>query len=260
VCCFGRNFSDIHHREVHLMKVLNNMPNGRDQNPLTPAELEAIVQFEASDRDGTALWRPWVAGNAPAPDCMAYFHGIGRFAISFLSGSYSVEGRRWYHRSGDGDATAVEDPVERVWQAAMAVKEEITRDHDFGPYILAVAVFPDMAPDDALVAVRGRRAVKMLWGMHDLVERVIGQLEESKWRAALCAEFVEKDIRALTRGRAPGAAGSPEEVEVDLSSGELHLHDPKSVVINVASGATANINIHGSAVDGGPPSLKLEGR
>ena len=102
---------------------------------------------------------------------------------------------------GDGDATAVEDPVERVWQAAMAVKEEITRDYDFGPYILAVAVFPDMEPDEALMAVRGRRAVKMLWGMHDLVERVIGQLDESKRRPALSAEFVEKDIRALTRGR-----------------------------------------------------------
>ena len=120
--------------------------------------------------------------------------------------------------------------------------------------------FRTWTPDDVLVAVRGRRAVKMLWGMHDLVERVIGQLEESKWRAALCAEFVEKDIRALTRGRAPGAAGSPEEVEVDLSSGELHLHGPKSVVINVASGATANINIRGSAVDGEPPSLELTGR
>ena len=40
------------------MKVLNNMPNGRDQNPLSAAELEAMAQFEASDRDGTALWRP----------------------------------------------------------------------------------------------------------------------------------------------------------------------------------------------------------
>ena len=242
------------------MKVLNNMPNGRDQNPLSAAELEAIAQFEASDRDGTALWRPQVSGNAPAPDCMAYFHGIGRFAVSFLSGSYSVEGRRWYHRSDDGDATAVEDPVERVWQAAMAVKEEITRDHDFGPYILAVAVFPDMEPDEALMAVRSRSAVKMLWGTHDLVERVIRQLDESKRRSALSAEFVEKDIRALTRGRAPGDAGSTEEVEVDLASGELHLHGPKSVGINMANGATANINIHGSAVDGRPPSLKLTGQ
>ena len=171
-----------------------------------------------------------------------------------------MENGRWYHRSDDGDATAVEDPVERVWQAAMAVKEELTRDYDFGCYILAVAVFPDMETDEALMAARGRRAVKMLWGIDDLVERIIRQLDESKRRPALSAEYVEKDIQALTRGGAPGDAGSPEEVEVDFSSGELHLHDPKSVVINVASGATANINIRGSAVDDGPPSLKLTGR
>ena len=232
------------------MKVLNNMPNGSDQNPLSAAELEAIAQFEASDRDGTALWRPQVSGNAPAPDCVAFVHGIGRFAIRFLFGNYSVEDGRWYHRSDDGDATAVEDPMERVWQTAMAVKEELTRDYDFGCYILAVAVFPDMEPDEALMAARGRRAVKMLWGIDDLVERIIRQLDVSKRRPALSAEYVEKDIQALTRGGAPGDAGYPEEVEVDLSSGELHLHSPKSVVINVASGAQATINIDGSAVGG----------
>ena len=242
------------------MNVLNNWPNGRDQNPLSAAELEAMAQFEASDRDGTALWRPRVSGDAPAPDCVIFVHKIGRFAIRFLSGNYSAEDGKWYHRSNDGEHSAVGDPMERVWQAAMAVKEEVTRHYDFGCYILAVAVFPDMELDQALVAAKGRRAVKMLWGTNDLVERIIQQLEESKRRPTLSAEYVEKDIQALTQGRVLDNVGSPEEVEVDLESGELHVHSPKRVVINVASGATVTINFNGAAVDDGPSSLKLTGR
>ena len=167
------------------MKVLNNLTNGSDQSPLSAAELKAMAQFEASDRDGTALWRPRVSGDAPAPDCAVFVHGIGRFAIRFLSGIYEVEDGEWYHLADDGEAIAVDDPLENIWQAAMAVKEDVTRDYDYGCYIVAVAVFADMEVDEAILEARGGRGVRVLWGMDDLVERVIRQLERGKRRPKL---------------------------------------------------------------------------
>ena len=86
---FGGGQTNTHHYEVHLMQVLNSSTNGNDQTPLRTAELKAMAQFKASDREGTALWRPGVTGNAPSPDCVALIHKIGRFAICFLSGNCS---------------------------------------------------------------------------------------------------------------------------------------------------------------------------
>ena len=80
------------------MQVLNNPANQNGQPALSLAEIEAMTQFEASSREGTALWRPQVARGASAPDCVKLVVGIGRFGVRFLTGSYSVEKGSWYCR------------------------------------------------------------------------------------------------------------------------------------------------------------------
>ena len=70
------------------MKVVKN-----DNNiSLTPAELEACQQFEASNRAGQVLFHPQVAAGQPAPNCVALLEEVGRFAITILQGRYTVEG------------------------------------------------------------------------------------------------------------------------------------------------------------------------
>ena len=92
--------------------------------------------------------------------------------------------------------------------------------------------------------------------------RVIRQLPEDKRQSNLSSKYVEKDVRALTRGPSPeGGAAAPDEVEVDLESGVLNLNDAKSVIVNVASGARVTISVNGSAVDGDPfPPSTATGR
>ena len=46
------------------MKVVKTDNN---TNTMTLAELEALAQFEASDRKGQAVFHPWVGPGSPAP-------------------------------------------------------------------------------------------------------------------------------------------------------------------------------------------------
>lgn len=244
------------------MQVVNNLTNGSNQTPLSSAERNAMAQFEASDRGGAAVWRPWVSGNRTSPHCVVLARKIGRFAVSFLPGNYGMEGDNWYHRGADGRDIEVADPLETVWEASMAARDEIHSDFNFGGFVVPIAVFTDMDPDETILEERGSPGVKVLWGLDDLVGRVIRQLPEDKRQSNLSSKYVEKDVRALTRGPSPeGGAAAPDEVEVDLESGVLNLNDAKSVIVNMASGARVSINVNGSAVDGDPfPPFTATGR
>ena len=233
------------------MQVINNLTNGNNQTTLSSAERNAMAQFEASDRGGAAVWRPWVSGNGTSPNCVVLARKIGRFALAFLPGNYGLEGDNWCHRGADGRVIEVADPLETVWEAGMAARDEIHRDFNFGGFVVPIAVFTDMDPDETILEERRSPGVKVLWGLDDLVERVIRQLPEDKRQSNLSSKYIEKDVRALTRGPSPeGGAAAPDEVQVDLESGVLNLNDAQSVIVNVASGARVTININGSAVDG----------
>ena len=244
------------------MQVIDNLTNGSNQTPLSSAELNAMAQFEASDRGGSTVWRPWVSGNGTSPHCVVGVQKIGRFAVSFLPGNYGMEGDNWYHRGADGRDIEVADPLEIVWEAGMAARDEIHRGFNFCGFVVPIAVFTDMDPDETILEERGSPGVKVLWGLDVLVERVIRQLLEDKRNPELSSKYIQRDVKALTRGPSPeGGAATPDEVEVDLGSGVLNLNDAKSVIVNVASGARVTINVNGSTVDGDPfPPFTATGR
>ncbi len=140
------------------MQVINNLTNGNNQTPLSSAERNVMAQFEASDRGGAAVWRPWVSGNGTSPHCVVVVQKIGRFAIFFLPGTYGMEGDNWYHRGADDRDIEVADPLETVWEAGMAARDEIHRDFNFGGFVVPVAVFTDMDTDETILEEGGVRA------------------------------------------------------------------------------------------------------
>ena len=103
------------------MKVARNDNN----NPLSPAEMAACQQFEASAQAGQVLFHPRVTAGQPAPNCVALFDEVGRFGITILEGLYSVEGDRWFRHQADGAGSPVDDPLEGTWQAAKSVRGEL---------------------------------------------------------------------------------------------------------------------------------------
>ena len=108
------------------MEVVRNNNN----NPLSPAEMKACQQFEASTQAGQVLFQPQVAAGQPAPNCVAFFDGVGRFGVTILEGQCTVEDGQWFRRQADGARPRMDNPLERAWQAAKSVRTELKRELD----------------------------------------------------------------------------------------------------------------------------------
>ena len=234
------------------MKVVKN--NDDDNNPLTLAELEAIRQFEASERDGQAVFHPQVVAGQPAPNCVPLLEEIGRFAITILEGPHSVEGGNWWRHETNGIQTPVDNPLEQAWQAAKAVRGEIKRKLNFNPYAIAVVWFPDMEEDEDILDEAGGRSVHLCFGRVDLVERLVGLPKGDELQTQLSAHYIKREVAALSRS--PGAKAEPEPAEgprpVNGRAAAMHI------------GRVETMNVYITIVNGddddAPPLITVQGR
>ena len=158
------------------MKVVKNDNN----NPLTLAEMDALRQFEQSNRDGQALFHPQVAVGQPMPGCVAFFEGVGRFAITILEGRYSVENGQWCRHDADGTRASIDNRLEAAWQAAKAVRTELKRELDISTYVIAVAWFPHMSEDEDILEEAEGLSVHVLFDEVDLVQRLVNLPKEGE--------------------------------------------------------------------------------
>ena len=169
------------------MKVIKNDNN----NPLSPAEMKACQQFEASTQAGQVLFQPQVATGQPAPNCVALFDEVGRFSITILEGRYTLEDGQWFRHQADGARSPMDNPLEKAWQAAKSVRTELKRELDLNTYVIAVAWFPDMDEDEDILDEAGGRSVRLFFGQADLAQRLVdmtaswsqGALVRKRWMA-----------------------------------------------------------------------------
>ncbi len=220
------------------MKVTNGAADRGDNDhnePLTTSELEALAQFEASDRSGQVLFRPRVASGEPKPYCLVFLEGICRFGLMFLDGDYSVQDGQWYHRERADDApTPVDNPLEEAWQRAMAAKGELRKELDIGAFFVPVVIFTAMEPDDDILDERRGRRVRVLWGMEELLERLIDLPDREDLHPRLNNRFIEKEIGVLSR-RVSRAAPASEQMTLELpGAGQLVLQINVYVYVTVA--------------------------
>ena len=112
----------------------------------------------------------------------------------------------------------------------MTVKAQLREDLDIGAWFVPVVVFTDMAPDDDVIDETRGRKVWLLWGLDDLVERLIELPERDDLYPRLNARFIAKEIDALSQ-QAPRAAPAPEQMALDLGAGLLVLQRAETVNI-----------------------------
>ena len=238
------------------MKVVKNNDDNNNNQPLTPAELEAIRQFEASERDGQAVFHPQVAAGQPAPNCVPFLEEIGRFAITILEGRHSIENGQWWRHEANGIQTPVENPLEQAWQAAKAVRGEIKRKLNFNPYAIAVVWFPDMEEDEDILDEAGGRSVHLCFGQVDLVEWLASLPGEKELQPQLSAHYIKREVAALSRS--PGAKAEPEPAE-----GPRPVNG-RAAAIHIGRVETMNVYITITIVNGGdddaPPLITVQGQ
>ena len=196
---------------MKAVKKMEVVKNDNNHKPLTSVEREACRQFEASARAGQALFHPQVAAGQPAPNCVAFFEEIGRFAITILEGRYSVENGRWYHHETGGAVTPIDNPLEGAWQAAKTVRTELKRELDLNTYVIAVVSFPDMAEDEDILEEAEGRSVHVLFDEVDLVQRLVNFPKGDELQTHLGRRYIKQEVSVLNR--ASSVAVSPEPAE-----------------------------------------------
>ena len=231
------------------MKVVKNDNN----NPLSPAEMKACQQFEASTQAGQVLFHPQVATGQPAPDCFALLDGVGRFGVTFLEGRYTVETGQWFRHQADGARSAVDNPLERAWQAAKSCRSELKRELDFNAYIIAVAWFPDMDEDEDILDEAGGRSVRLFFGQADLAKRLVDLPKADELQPQLSRRYIKREVEVLSRapaGETPTPAEEPQSV--NGRTGALTF------------GRVDNVNIYVTVINGGvgddPPLITVQGQ
>ena len=227
-----------------------------DNRPLTLKEIEICQQFEQSDRSGQALWWPIVAPGDPVSDCLVLLEGNGRYAITFLHDQWSVRAGGWYHHAEDGAVTPMGAVREKVWKAAMSIKDRLSQDLDSGCYVIPVLVFTDMTPDpDILEEMRGSK-VRLLWSMDDLVARLPDLLEAGQVQKHPRRQFISQEVETLSRRPAAGkSAQPPEAATLTVSGGSVTVRDGDEVHIDVHLHFTIT-----APGDGDDPSLNVRGQ
>lgn len=230
------------------MKVVKNDNN----QPFTLAELEAIRQFEQSNRDGGAVIRPAVKAGKPTPNCTTFLKQIGRFAITIFEGHYTVEGRDWFLREDDGSEMPVDDPLEQAWQAAKSVRIALEPKLGFKPYAIAVAWFPDMEEkEDILDEVEGR-SVGVLCGQVDLAPVLAALPRDDQLQTQLGMGYIEEEMVALSH---PAAAETePAEKSPPVNGGVGALNIGRVETMNVY------ITIVYGDDDAAPPVVTVQGQ
>ena len=222
------------------MKIIRNDNN----NPLSQAEMKACQQFDASPLAGQVLLHPQVADGQPAPNCVALFDKVGRFGVTILEDQYTVEGDQWIRHQADGARSPIYKPLEGVWQAAKAVREELNRKLDLNTYVIAVAWFPDMDEDEDILDAVGDSQVRLLFGQADLAQRLVHLPNEEELQTQLSRRYIQREVKALSRATAveTPAPAREEPQPVNGRAGALTFQrvDTVNIYVTVVNGSVGD--------------------
>ena len=223
------------------MKVVKNDNN----NPLSPAEMKACQQFEASTQDGQVLFHPQVAAGQPAPNCVALLDEVGRFGVTILEGGFTVEDDQWFRHQADGARSAVDNPLERAWQAAKSVRSELKRELDFNAYIIAVAWFPDMDEDEGedILDEAGGRSVRLFFGQAALAQRLVDLPKDDELQTHLSRRYIKREVEVLSRtpaGETPTPAEEPQSVDGRAGTLTFQRVDNVNIYVTVVNGGVGD--------------------
>ena len=194
-----------------------------NKNTMTLAELEALAQFEASDRKGQAVFHPWVGPDSLAPHYVVLPEGLTRIVVTHVDGEHWVEDGQWYRRDDESTVTPIGNVLERCWQAAMAVRSWLKKVRGIKAYVVSAAVFTTMESDESILAAAANRSTRVLFGMDDHVERLAALPGEQDLQYPLQARYIPDDAEALSRPPATAAA-EPETASLDVGDGRVVIH------------------------------------
>ena len=163
------------------------------------AEARVYDQIANSDRPGLALYELELGHPVPELDFALWLEGVGHYGLQVKGGRHSYTEGQWFLHV-DGAPQAKPDPALSTWDAAMGIRDVIARRLGHRIYIVPALVFPDMDPDEDIDTRMSTRKVSVLWGSHDLIDRLIALPANRKIFHPPTAPEVREEVDLVTGG------------------------------------------------------------
>ena len=204
------------------MKINPKFPPSRRTDPMRRAEREIYEAVEASEVPGRALYEVKVTRQAAQVDIVLWAEAFAAFAVALKGGPYEIHDGELCLVTGQG-RTPKPGLLAKVWDSSMEISRFIERKLGRGMYIIPVAGFPDMEPDEAIRDMAARRQVEVLFGKEDWVNRLVDLARCHPIRHRPTEATIEQEVLTIMPELAPAAnPASPQVVIQNVES--LHLH------------------------------------
>ena len=241
----------------------------RRRDPLRLAELQAYTAFMNSDRAGRVLYEVKTSRNVPELDFAVLLEDIAIYGVQVKGGQHVITRGQWQRITDDGPVT-IPCPMKVTWDAALQIREAVKRRLGRKVFVVAVLVFPDMEPYPDIELRAENDRVKVLFGTHDLVERLVDLVADEEIFSPPTAWLVDEIAEVLMPFLANGGDDEPELLphlpkprpkpdqpgqakrigNLDASGRPAEVHHAD--VVNVYN-APVTINNHGAAIEGDSP-------
>ena len=247
------------------MKFREEFPQNRREDPKRQAEWTVYLEITKSDRPGEALYELKTNRSTPELDYALFVEGVAHFALEVKGGRYTVRNGSWYLHTEHGEE-AVSNPFKVAWDAGMQIREVIQRELHRKVYVVVVVVFSDMEePDPGIEVWVANERVRVLWGSHDLVDRLVEMVSDEDIYSPPTGAQIEEEIAVLRPGlvaetKVGGAADdvpAPAPTTIDLTNRQPVIGHAD--VVNVYNGPVTIYQGSAPASDHQSPSMSDNG-
>ena len=231
------------------MKIQPEFPPHRRRDLRRGAEAGVYDQLADSGLPGQALYELKAIPEAPELDFALWIQDRGRFGIQVKGGPYSINGTVWTLRTSQG-VEHVPCPLTQTWDAAIAVRDAVSRVLGFKTFIIPVLLLTDTPPDPFIEEWAAQRKVKVLFGADNLVDRLLELADRTGVKHPPTAGHILNEIEAVTNGLVkPERAGAPPE-----SVGE-RVQEPAARQLVIQQVDTVNIYVTQACADVRDPQV-----
>ena len=146
-------------------------PLDRRNDPKRRAEARVFDEISGSRLPGFAHYEWQRDHNSPQLDVALWLLNVARVGVDIKGGHYLLEKGQWYLKTDNGPQKK-ECPLRKAWDATMSLHDELVDVLEHEAFFIAVLIFPDMEPDQAITAKAERSNVHVLWGTDGLMDRL----------------------------------------------------------------------------------------
>ena len=204
-------------------------PSDRRDDPMRRAESQVFDEINASRLPGFAYYEWQRDHNSPQLDFAIWLPDVGRFGVEVKGGQYFLKRGKWHLNTENGPQKK-KCPLRKTWDATMSLHDDLVGILEHEAFFIAVLVFPDMEPDQAITAKTERSNGHVLWGTTGLVERLEQIATAREVYNPPDEEDIESEVAAVTDGQVlyePPVDGPPRQDEDPLAP-EVAEVEPES--------------------------------